>query len=105
MKQIPRGLRLEEFKKTYLQLTEEGYEQDGGAYYCRACGTVAESGTAFVSLHTTLFEGCGGSGEVARISIPGCPLCEPEGYEMQACVHLAPGEEPNGYPFKERAVH
>ncbi|HET8581446.1 MAG TPA: hypothetical protein VFL98_03190 [Candidatus Paceibacterota bacterium] len=105
MRQIPSGLDLARFKAAYKELLDADYEREKDAYSCRRCGAQVLSGTAYVSLHDARFPGCAGGGDVKTIDIPGCPACEPDGHTMHTCVHLAPGEEPYGFPFEERIIH
>ena len=93
MQQIPHGLRLNEFIAKYQQLLADGYEkQADGFYVCKACKMNVQEGTAYISIHDSVFPGCGGAGQVKKVPIPGCPHCEPDGHTMYTCVHIDPEE-------------
>jgi hypothetical protein len=57
---------------------------------CRMCGATIQWARAYVSVHEEMFgPGCVGWGECHVVSVPYCPVCEPDGgADKYTCVHV-----------------
>jgi hypothetical protein len=89
----PSRLNREAFKKAIADHVTECYvELDDGTgqqrYVCKHCGREVKQATAWISVHTLLFEECAGWGEIRRIPLPYCPTCEGELTETRGCIHI-----------------
>lgn len=74
-------------------LSENCLKNESDEVRCRWCWTKTEFKVCYVSIHTTAFDNCSGSGRVKQIPIPYCPNCETEPTQDRSCVHLSPAEE------------
>ncbi len=63
-----------------------GTEEEG--YVCRECGHRVMRATCYVSIHTSLFAICAGSGKVWRAALPFCPQCEGAPKNTSTCIHV-----------------
>ncbi len=79
------GTIIEEIKKR-----QATYTTDNDEYRCPNCGETILAVPAFISLHSTLFSGCVGGGEVRKLQFPYCPNCDerPPNGEIRGCIHV-----------------
>ncbi|OHA48815.1 MAG: hypothetical protein A2806_03920 [Candidatus Terrybacteria bacterium RIFCSPHIGHO2_01_FULL_48_17] len=78
---------LEELDRLISQHAEAYYTKTGEVFVCKNCGAEVQEVHAYISLHTTLFSNCAGSGKVKQVGIPYCPNCELTP-NNRGCVHL-----------------
>jgi len=63
------------------------YTETGNGPVCKNCGALVLFVHAYISVHTTLFSNCAGSGSVKQIDMPYCPNCEITPSD-RGCIHL-----------------
>ncbi len=84
----PARLSPEAFAEHFNKHAQEHYEaDDNGHYKCKKCGARILQTTCYVSIHTTLFSGCAGSGRCKQVPLPYCPTCEGVPTQTSTCVH------------------
>jgi hypothetical protein len=81
------GQSSEAFNKEIADHIATHYTKVSGSCVCNTCASPIQQTTCYVSLHTTLFSGCAGSGKVRQIPLPYCPKCEGLPKRIASCVH------------------
>lgn len=65
---------------------------------CPRCGGNLAVVLAYISIHLLEFDFCAGAGNVVRVPVPYCPVCEDEP-EQYGCIHLAHTCDPRNKSF------
>lgn len=86
----PERISPEELQMTVSAFLQEKCFKDdpSGPWLCKKCGACIVSEEVFFSVHDSRFSICSGFGEVRKVPIPFCRVCETPP-KKDSCVHLA----------------
>ena len=84
------GLSLDEFAVAIDAHKESHYRPNPEvAYCCRQCESIIRKVYCYVSIHDKRFgRECAGSGQVVKVSLPYCPVCEGVPKKTSSCIHV-----------------
>jgi len=87
--EIPSGrMSPEQFEQAITTHETEHYKKVGDDWKCKKCDAGILQTTGHVSIHSKMFSGCTGGGEVQPVPLPYCPNCEGVPKNTSTCVHV-----------------